>query len=77
MEHTRYLKVEQANDWPVINNDVMGEPVVVLNRNDTSPACDCGIIAHSRLMPSATAYSRRVNHRILGFVMRDSCIVDD
>ncbi len=62
---------------PVINDEINGEPVVVLSRDGTYSALDGEAIARSRLMASATAFSRRLDDRVLSFLFIDGRIVDD
>ena len=62
---------------PVINDDIDGEPVVVLSRDGTYSALDAEAISRSRLMASATAFSRRVDGQVLNFLFADGRIVDD
>ena len=63
-------------DEPVINDEVGGEPVVVMSRTGTLSVLDEPRIADSRRIPSAAAYSRRLDDRILEFELRDGKIVD-
>ena len=64
-------------EQPVINDMVAGQPVVVLSRDGTFSALDGGDIVGSRLIPSATAFHRRVNEQTLTFSLDDGRIVDD
>ena len=61
---------------PVINDEVGGEPVVVMSRRGTLSALDQPRIADSRRIPSAAAYSRRLGGRTLAFELRDGSIAD-
>ena len=61
---------------PVINDEVGGEPVVVMSRSGTLSALDRPRIADSRRIPSAAAYSRRLQGRVLEFELRDGSIAD-
>ena len=63
-------------DEPVINDEVGGEPVVVMSRGGTLSVLDQGRIAESRRIPSAAAYSRRLDERVLEFELRDGRIAD-
>ena len=63
-------------DEPVINDEVGGEPVVVMSRSGTLSALDKTRIADSRRIPSAAAYSRRLEGRMLEFELRDGRIAD-
>ena len=63
-------------DEPVINDEVGGEPVVVVSREGTLSVLDQSRIANSRRIPSAAAYSRRIEDRILAFELRDGRIAD-
>ena len=61
---------------PVINDEVGGEPVVVMSRSGTLSALDETRIADSRRIPSSAAYSRRLEGRMLEFELRDGRIAD-
>ncbi len=63
-------------DEPVINDEVGGEPVVVLSRRGTLSVLDKSRIADSRRIPSAAAYSRRIDGRVLEFEVREERIAD-
>ena len=63
-------------DEPVINDEVGGEPVVVMSRGGTLSVLDQRRIAESRRIPSAAAYSRRLEERVLEFELRDGRIAD-
>ena len=64
-------------DEPVINDEVGGEPVVVLSEAGTLSVLDAQRIADSRRIPSAAAYSRRLDDgRILTFDLRGGRVVD-
>ena len=63
-------------DEPVINDEIGGEPVVVASREGTLSVLDQRSIASSRRIPSAAAYSRRLEGRILEFELRDGRITD-
>lgn len=62
---------------PVINDEIEGEPVVVLSRDGTYSALDGEAIAKSRIMASATAFSRRSDGQVLNFLFTDGQIIDD
>ncbi|MFQ5755471.1 MAG: DUF3179 domain-containing protein [Acidiferrobacterales bacterium] len=64
-----------AND-PIINDKVNGLPVVVFSRQGTLSVLDQETIARSRAVPSATAYERELNGRVLTFELRDGKILD-
>ena len=63
-------------DDPVINDEVGGEPVVVMSRSGVLSVLDRGRIAESRRVPSAAAYSRRLEGRVLEFELRGGRIAD-
>lgn len=63
-------------DEPVINDEVGGEPVVVMSRSGVLSVLDRGRIAESRRVPSAAAYSRRLEGRLLEFELRGGRIAD-
>jgi hypothetical protein len=61
---------------PVINDEVQGMPVVVFSRQGTLSALDGSVIADSREVPSATAYDRRLDGKVMNFEVRDGHVVD-
>ena len=61
---------------PIINDEVGGEPVVVISRGGTLSVLDKNRIADSRRIPSAAAYSRRLEGRVLEFEVREGRIAD-
>ena len=61
---------------PLIHDQVGDTPVVVMSRKGTLSALDAAKIADSREVPSATAYDRRLDDRILSFEVRDGRIFD-
>ena len=63
-------------DEPVINDEVGGEPVVVMSRSGVLSVLDRDRIADSRRVPSAAAYSRRLEGRVLEFEHRGGRIAD-
>lgn len=63
-------------DEPVINDEVEGVPVVVFSRQGTLSALDGSVIADSREVPSATAYDRRLDGKVMRFEVRDGHVVD-
>ena len=63
-------------DEPIINDEVGDEPVVVMSRSGTLSVLDEPRISDSRRIPSAAAYSRRLEDRVLEFDLRDGRIVD-
>lgn len=52
---------------PVINDRVAGIDIVVFAKSNTFSALDKGLITDSRLIPSAIAYDRRVQGKLLSF----------
>jgi hypothetical protein len=61
---------------PIINDTVAGEPVVVLSRQGTLSVLDQSEIKGSRHIPSANAFSRRLEGKILAFELRDGRVMD-
>ena len=57
---------------PVINDEVSGEPIVVLARDGTLSPLDQPLISASKTIPSANAYLRMVGGRALTFELRDN-----
>ena len=63
-------------DEPIINDEVEGTPIVVFSRQGTLSVLDGSVIADSRQVPSATAYERRLDGRVMSFEVREGHIVD-
>jgi len=61
---------------PIINDEVDGVPVVVFSRQGTLSALDGSVIADSRKVPSATAYDRRLDAKVMSFELRDGHMID-
>ena len=61
---------------PVINDEIMQTPVVVISRNGVLSALDATRIRDSREIAAAAAYDRRIDGRRLTFELRDGVIVD-
>ncbi len=61
---------------PVVNETVAGVPVAVFSRGGTLSALDRASIRASRTVPSATAWKRTLDGRVLEFQVRDEHIVD-
>ena len=61
---------------PVVNESVAGVPVAVFSRQGTLSALDRSMIKESRTIPSATAWERTLDGRVLDFEARDGHIVD-
>ena len=60
----------------MVNETVAGTPVVIFSRQGTLSALDRSLIAESRTLPSATAWLRRLDGRVLDFRVRDGAIED-
>lgn len=61
---------------PVINDVVAGMPVVIFSKKGTLSALDASEIIDSRTIPSATAWSRRVDGKELNFTLRQGKLID-
>lgn len=61
---------------PVINDELAGKPLVVLSREGTLSVLDQAEILASRTVPSAAAYSRQVEDRVLEFVQQEGELRD-
>jgi len=61
---------------PVINDSVAGEPVVIISKEGTLSVLDTYQIAAARHIPSATAFSRRLEGRTLDFGLRGGKVFD-
>ena len=64
------------NGQPVINDEITGLPVVLMSKQGTLSVLDESKIVDSRLIPSVTAWSRRLDNRILNFEYSDDVIKD-
>ena len=61
---------------PVINDKINGIPVVIFSKDDAASPLDGRKIATSRIIPSATAFRRRVNDHTLTFERRNGEFYD-
>ena len=61
---------------PIINDELAGEPVVILSRPGLASALDDERIERGRSIPAATAYSRRVDGAVVEFVLKEGRILD-
>jgi len=61
---------------PVINDSVAGEPVLIISKEGTLSVLDAYEIAEARRIPSATAFSRRLEGRTLDFGVRGGKVFD-
>ncbi len=74
----RLYPFSMLKQFPVINDHLEGEPIAIFSRDGTLSALDEGRIVASRLIPSATAFSRRLEDgRELVFAAEDGAIVDE
>jgi len=64
------------NGQPVINDEITGLPVVLMSKQGTLSVLDESKIVDSRLVPSVTAWSRRLDNRVLNFEHSDDVIKD-
>lgn len=62
---------------PVINDDVRGEPLVVVAAAQMRSPLDGSRISESRSVPAAAAFDRRVQGRVLDFTWRNRMLVDE
>ncbi|MBI2317115.1 MAG: DUF3179 domain-containing protein, partial [Betaproteobacteria bacterium] len=61
---------------PVINDNLAGEPVVILSRPGLASPLDEERIERGRSIPAATAFSRRLDGAVIEFALKDGRIVD-
>ncbi len=61
---------------PVINDKINGIAVVIFSKQDTASPLDGRKIANSRIIPSATAFRRQVDDRVLTFELVDGNFFD-
>ena len=72
----RIYPFSALRERPLVNDEVGGQPVAVFTQRGTLSALDERQIASSRSVPSATAWHRRLDGRVLEFALRDGTIVD-
>lgn len=72
----RALRAESRGGTTAVNTAIGGEAVVVMWRQGTVSALDAAAIASSKDVGAAAAFSRRVDNRVLDFVVRSGSIVD-
>ena len=60
----------------IINDELAGEPVVILSRPGLASPLDEERIERGRPIPAATAFSRRLGNQVLEFALRGGRIVD-
>ncbi len=72
----RLYPFSMFKERPVINDVVAGMPVVIFSKKGTLSALDASEIIDSRTIPSATAWSRRVDGRELNFTLRQGKLID-
>lgn len=67
---------KDGND-PVINDDVSGEPIVVVATAQMRSPLDRSRISESRRIPAAAAFHRSAQGRVLDFTWRNDTLVDE
>jgi hypothetical protein len=73
---TRVYPFAALADAPVINDEVGGEPIVVLSEEGLLSALDAEAIRDSRRIPAAAGYSRKLGSKVLQFERRHGRTVD-
>jgi len=71
------VPVTPLSEQPVINITVNETPVVVLAATTANSALDQAVIAESRAIPAAAAYSRTVDGKELTFTYSDGRVLDE
>lgn len=61
---------------PVINDELAGLPIVIMSKEGTLSVLDEEFIRDSRVVPSATAFQRKLDQRVLEFEARGGKIYD-
>ena len=74
--HHKLYPFSAFSKSPIVNDRVLDTPVVVFSREGTLSVLDEARIAESQVIPSATAYQRRLAGRELHFELRDARIAD-
>jgi hypothetical protein len=74
---TQLIPLSQLADTPLAHLNVDERPVVVFAASVASSALDAGKISESRTVPSAAAYSAKVDGQSLSFTFLDGTIVDE
>ncbi len=72
----RLYPFQRLNKVPVINDQVDKTPVVVFSKKGTLSVLDDTTIKNSRTIPSATAWNRALDGKVLHFERRDGKIID-
>lgn len=67
---------EILEEMMVINDEVGGQPVVIIWQSGTASALDTGTIADGRDVGTAAAFSRAVNGEVLTFTSQDGQVID-
>ncbi len=75
-EDTLLVPVTPLNKQPVLNISIDQEPIAVFAAATATSALDKSVIAKSRLIPAAAAFSRLVGEKTLTFSSQDGVIVD-
>jgi len=74
---TQLVPVTPLKDTPVMNIMVDDEAVAVFAAATAASALDRGVIAQSRMIPAAAAFSRELDDKVLNFHLKDGAIVDE
>lgn len=74
---TLVYPLSKLRSSPVINDDVRGEPLVIVATAQMRSPLDRSRISESRSIPAAAAFDRRVQGRVLDFVWRNHTLVDE
>lgn len=72
----RLYPFSALQEYPVINDELNGVPVLVLSRQGMLSALDATAIRNSRTVGAATAFDRRLEQRVLNFEVRNGNIMD-
>ncbi len=72
----RLYPFSALRDTPVLNDSFAGQAIVVISRGGTLSVLDAGTISRSRRVPSANAYYRHLDGRVLDFEVHEDAVRD-
>ncbi|MGE3597139.1 MAG: DUF3179 domain-containing protein [Dehalococcoidia bacterium] len=74
---TLVYPLSKLRSKPVINDEVGGEPLVIVATAQMRSPLDQNRISESRSIPAAAAFDRRVQGRVLDFTWREQTLLDE
>jgi len=75
-QHYKLYPLDQLQNQPLLNDRVQKQPVVIFNNHSVKSVLDQRQIRESRSVPTAHAFSRRLNSEVLQFHFQDGKIMD-